>query len=138
VTALGVSELAEDPRFYSDMLRFENRVLLQPIFSKIAGNYRAAEFVDNLQKARVPCGEIKTPAEMVKDSQINARDMLVNVEHPGIGKVTLPGIVPKLSHSPGMIRKRASKLGEDNEKIYMQQLGLTKDKLEILKKDGVI
>ena len=136
--ALGVEEMADDPRMKDDMTRFENRDLIEPILQKLALKYTASEFVDLLQKARVPCGEIKTPAEMVKDPQINARDMLVGIKYPGIGRVPLPGIVPKLSQSPGSIRKRASKLGEDNEAIYVQELGLSKKKLAELKKEGVI
>lgn len=138
VRALGVSELAEDPRFASDMLRFENRDLLQPIIGKIALGFTAGEFVDMLQKARVPCGEIKTPAEMVKDEQIKAREMIVNVEYPGIGKVPQPGIFPRLSHSPGLLRKRASKLGEDNGDIYGRLVGMTRERLNMLEEEGVI
>ncbi len=138
VKALGVEELADDPRLKDDMSRFENRSLIEPIFSGLAGKYTASEFVDLLQKARVPCGEIKSPAEMVKDPQINARDLVVDVNYPGIGKVPLPGIVPKLSRSPGSIRKRASKLGEDNGKIYLKELNLSGKELERLKKEGVV
>ena len=120
------------------MLRFENRALLQPIIGEIARGFTAGEFVDMLQKARVPCGEIKTPAEMVEDPQVKAREMLVDVEYPGIGKVSLPGIFPRLSRSPGLIRKRASKLGEDNEEIYGRLVGLSREELKILKEEGVI
>jgi formyl-CoA transferase len=138
VKALGVEELADDPHFKDDMSRFENRSLIEPIFNKIAENYTAPEFVALLEKARVPCGEIKSPAEMVKDPQVNAREMLVDVDYPGIGKVPLPGIFPRLSRSPGSIRKRASKLGEDNDEIYGRELKLSAKKREKLKKDGVI
>jgi formyl-CoA transferase len=138
VKSLGVEELADDPHFKDDMSRFENRSLLDPIFSKLAGNFTAAEFVGILEKARVPCGEIKSPAEMVKDPQINARNMLVDVEYPGIGKVPLPGIIPKLSRNPGSIRKRASGLGEDNDEIYLQELKLSEKELKKLKRQGIV
>jgi formyl-CoA transferase len=138
VKALGADELADDPRFASDMLRFENRHLLQPLISRLAGGYTAGEFVHLLQEARVPCGEIKTPAEMVQDPQIRAREMLVSVAYPGVGDVPLPGIVPKLSHSPGRIAKRASLLGEDNEELYGHLLGLSGERLQQLREKGVI
>jgi formyl-CoA transferase/succinyl-CoA--D-citramalate CoA-transferase len=138
VKALGVSELADDPRLKDDMSRFENRSLIDSVFSKLAGNYTAPEFVDILQKARVPCGEIKSPAEMVKDPQVIAREMLVDVAYPGIGKVPLPGVVPKLSRSPGSIRHRASGIGENNHEIYIEELKLSGEKMEILIKEGII
>jgi formyl-CoA transferase len=136
--ALGAGEIADDPRFATDMLRFENRDILRPIISGLAGGYTAAEFVDLLQQARVPCGEIKTPAEMVQDPQVHAREMLVPVAYPGVGDVPLPGVVPKLSHSPGRIAKRASFLGEDNEEIYGRLLGLSAEHLQMLTEKGVV
>jgi len=138
VKALGVVELADDPSLKDDMSRFKNRSLIEPIFSRLAENYTAAEFVEILQKARVPCGEIKSPAEMVKDPQVSARELLVDVDYPGIGKVPLPGIVPKLSRSPGSIRKRASALGENNDEIYLKELNLSGKELERLKKEGIV
>lgn len=138
VNALGANELADDPRFASDLLRFENRDALRPVISNLAGRYTAAEFVDLLQQSRVPCGEIKTPAEMVQDPQVRAREMLVPVAYPGVGEVPLPGVVPKLSHSPGRIAKRASFLGEDNEEIYGRLLGLSEEHLQKLSEKGVI
>jgi formyl-CoA transferase len=138
VKAIGAGELADDPRFASDMLRFKNRHLLQPIISRLAGGYTTAEFVHLLQGARVPCGEIKTPAEMVQDPQVHAREMLVPIEYPGVGDVPLPGVIPKLSHSPGRIAKRASLIGEDNEEIYGRLLGLSGEHLQLLREKGVI
>jgi len=138
LNAFSLSELAEDTRFQSDMLRFENRALLQPIFSKLAGNYTSDELVETLEKARVPCGKINTPRQMMEDPQIRAREMLADFEYPGIGMIPLPGIIPKLSRTPGQIRKRAPKPGEDNEEVYTQYLGLSKDRLRQLKSDNVI
>jgi formyl-CoA transferase len=138
VKAFGVDHLADDPRFKDDMSRFENRAVIEPIFSDLAQKYTAAEFVDLLQKARVPCGEILSPAEMVQDPQVSAREMLVEVEYPGIGNVPLPGVVPKLSRSPGSVRKKASRPGENNDEIYLYELHLAPEKLKILKKEGVI
>lgn len=138
VEAFGVTELLDDPRFKDDMSRYENRAILQPIFSKLAAKYTTSEFVNILDNARVPCGKINTIREMVNDPQIKAREMLIDVEYPGVGMVPLPGVIPKLSRTPGAVRKRASKLGEDNENIYTQYLKISREKLEQLKKEGVI
>ncbi len=64
--------------------------------------------------------------------------MLVEVDHPGAGKVPLPGISVKLSRTPGKIAKRASSLGEDNESVYGSFLGYCSEDLKRLKEENAI
>jgi crotonobetainyl-CoA:carnitine CoA-transferase CaiB-like acyl-CoA transferase len=77
-------------------------------------------------------------AEMVNDPQVAAREMLIDMEYPGIGKVPLPGVVIKMSGTPGAIERPAPMAGEHNEEVYSSLLEFTPEQLQQLKAEGVI
>jgi CoA:oxalate CoA-transferase len=138
VQLLDKPELAEDPRFQGDMNRFHNRELITAIVSPWMAERSTAEVVRLLEEARVPCGKVNTVAEMVADPQVQAREMLVELEYPEVGKVPMPGVVPKLSRSPGKVEQRAPRVGEHNEQIYCGLLGLSPAEFARLQEEGVI
>jgi len=76
-----------------------------------------SDVVDTLQAARVPVGRIYTAHDIAEDPHYRARDMVLPVTtHDGL-TVEVPGIVPKLSRTPGAIKRRAPTLGEDTEAV---------------------
>ena len=96
------------------------------------------EIMNQLNEAGVPCGRINTIPEVMADPQIQARKMIVELEHPGLGKIPLVGIPIKLSETPGEVRTPAPALGEHNEEVYGHLLGLTPEQVSQLKEEGVI
>jgi crotonobetainyl-CoA:carnitine CoA-transferase CaiB-like acyl-CoA transferase len=64
--------------------------------------------------------------------------MLVNIPYPRVGDIPVPGVVVKLSETPGAIERPAPKPGEHNEEVYGSLLGFTPQKLAELKAEGVI
>jgi len=131
-------DLLDDSRFKDDNSRYQNRHIIQPIVSKWVADHMVAEVLQLLENARVPCGRVNTARELVNDPQVKAREMLVNIEYPGIGVVPLPGIPVKLSETPGSIENHAAQLGEHNKEVYCDLLGHKYDELADLKKQGVI
>ena len=133
-------ELASDPRFQSDYdrARPENRQFFTDWLNRWAAEKTVDEVVSQFNGAGVPCARVNTVPEVAADPHIRAREMLVEVEHPEVGKVPLIGIPIKLSKTPGKIKTTAPSLGEHNEEIYCDWLGCTHEEFTQLKEEGVI
>jgi CoA:oxalate CoA-transferase len=85
----------------------------------------AGSIVDLLRSARVPCAPVRDVNTLHADPQMAAREMLVNVQHPRIGPLTVPGVPVKLSGSPGCVTRPAPTLGQHNTEVYGELLGLS-------------
>ncbi|OGO03344.1 MAG: hypothetical protein A2Y72_05740 [Chloroflexi bacterium RBG_13_53_26] len=136
--AIGREDFKEDPRFKNDRLRYENRQAIQSVVEEWLKDKTVDEAIKILEQARVPCSRVNNIAEMVNDPQVAAREMLIDMEYPGIGKVPLPGVVIKMSGTPGAIERPAPVAGEHNEEVYSSLLGFTPEQLQQLKAEGVI
>ena len=138
VKAIGQEDMAEDPRFMSDMDRFRNAELVEPVVEEWVAERTVKEVTGSLEKARVPCSVVNTVDKLVNDPQVKAREMIVMANHDGLGEIPLPGIYIKLSRTPGKISSVAPKIGEHNEEIYCGLLGLSPEEFDQLKKEKVI
>jgi CoA:oxalate CoA-transferase len=136
--AIGREDLRDDPRFKDDRSRFQNRELIQPIAREWISKRTVEEVVQQLTRARVPCGPVSNVAQMVNDPQVKAREMLVDVEYSGVGQVPLPGVAIKMSETPGTVERRAPEVGENNVEVYGDLLGLTPEDLSRFEAEGVI
>ena len=136
--AIGRPELVDDPRFASDQSRFENRHAIQAIAKAWVKDKTAVETMKILEASRVPCAKVQNTLEMANDPQVAAREMLVDIEYPRVGKIPVPGVVVKLSETPGAIERPGPTAGQHNEEVYGGILGFTPEKLAQLKAEGVI
>jgi crotonobetainyl-CoA:carnitine CoA-transferase CaiB-like acyl-CoA transferase len=136
--AIGREELKDDPRFKSDQLRFENRHAIQAIAKEWVKDKTAEETMRILEAGRVPCAKVNNTLEMVNDPQVAAREMLVNIPYPRVGDIPVPGVVVKMSETPGAIERPGPRAGEHNQEVYTSILGFTPEKLAELKSEGVI
>lgn len=93
--------------------------------------------LEALDRAGVPCAPVQTIDEVVNDPQIKARGMLVEQDHPVLGKVTLPNLPFKFSDCDTTIRVPAPLLGQDNRRIAMS-LGLSAEEVDAMVGDGVL
>jgi len=136
--AIGREDLKDDPRLKDDRTRFQNRHLIQSIVGQWAKERTVGEIVEQLTRTRVPCGPVNNIAQMVNDPQVKAREMLVDMEYPGVGQVPLPGVAIKMSETPGAVERRAPDAGENNVEVYGELLGFARDELSRLEAEGVI
>lgn len=136
--ALGHPELAADPRFETNPLRTENYELLRPILAEIVRRKETAVWLEILDAAGVPNGPINNVAQVMADPQVQAREMIVAVEHPVAGHTELPGIPIKLSDTPGSVRTPAPLLGENTNEILTSLLGYETNKIKNLEENGVL
>lgn len=131
-------DIASDPRFITNSLRNENYQALRPILADRFMTKTAEEWQFMFDEAGIPCGPINTVDKVVKNEQVVAREMILEVEHPVAGTTRIPGIPIKLSRTPGEIRMAAPVLGADTEKLLSQYLGLTSDQVAELREKQVI
>ena len=137
--AIGRPELADDPRFATHLARGDNQDEIEGIVAEWAARHDAAEIDHVLNEAGVICGPIYTIADIFEDPQYRARDMLVEHVDPEFGPYIGPGIVPKLTRTPGAVRWSATwDEGSHNAEVYGGLLGLTDEDLETLRQEGVI
>ena len=86
----------------------------------------------------MPCGPLNTVADIFADPQFAARENLVRMMVDGIGEVTVPSVVPRLSATPGRVDHLGPPLGDANAAVYGGLLGLSEAEIEGLKGEGVI
>ena len=91
-----------------------------------------------LVEAGILAGPVNTVTEAIVDPQIKARNMIVDIEQPGIGTVPVSGIVVKMSETPGSIDAPSPTIGQHNREIYCDLLGYSEEKLAGLKEEGVV
>jgi len=137
--AIGREDLANDPRFdKNDMVRFDNADFIDQVIQEWVAQRTVAEVITILQQARVPCSVVNTVDKLEDDPQVVAREMIVNIDYPGLGNLPLPGLPIKLSLTPGTIRSRAPKVGEHNKEIYCGLLGFSQKELKKLREEDTI
>jgi formyl-CoA transferase len=137
--AMGRSELADDPRFSTHTARGANQQEIEGIVADWAAEHDAVEIDRILNDAGVVCGPIYTVAEIFRDPQYAAREMLVEHVDPEFGPYVGPGIVPKFSETPGAVRWSGTwEHGSHNEEVFCGLLGLSDAELGRLREDGVV
>jgi CoA:oxalate CoA-transferase len=135
---IGRGDLAGDPRFGSSELRRRNRDYMNTLAEGWLADKTRDEAVRLLVEAGIPAAPVNTVTEAVTDPQINAREMIVDLDHPGIGKMPVSGIVVKLSKTPGSIETPVPKAGQHNMEVYCSLLGYTEEELAKFKEEGII
>lgn len=95
------------------------------------------EWFDFLSQKDVPVGKVYTLDEVFSDPQVLHREMVVELEHPSVGKVRQPGVAVKLSETPGKIRRLAPIFGEHTEEILLE-LGYDQSQIGELRQSSVI
>jgi CoA:oxalate CoA-transferase len=133
---IGKPELGEKYAFLPD--RVKNSSILIEEIQEWVGKRTVKEVVAELDRVRVPCGEVHTARTLLDDPQLKARGMLAEVEHKRFGKIGIPGIPIALTETPGKVKTPAPELGEHNEEVYSGLLGLSQSEIEVLKREGII
>ncbi len=135
--AIGRPDLAEDPRMRSNDGRSQHAAMLDGVI----GDWSKARSVDDalaaLDAADVPAGRIYSVADIVADPHYQARDMILEAELPGGTPVKMPGIVPKLSGTPGAVRWQGPALGAHTDAV-LADLGLDATAIQTLRDAGAV
>ncbi len=137
VQLLGVPELAEDPRFETNAQRMAHLKELEAALNEQFRRRSAADWLAALEEAGVPAGPVYEIDEMHHDPQIQARDMVVEVEHSTLGRVKTLGLPIKFSDTPGGPRWGAPLLGQHTRAVLGEH-GFSEAEIEALAAEGAI
>ena len=132
-------EWGDDPRF-QDRIKMQQLYadeldsLIEPWLKK----HTKQELFQMCYDGKVPFTPIKNIEDVVNDPHLSARDFFVQIDHPEAGRLEYPGPPYKFSKTPPTIKRPAPLLGEQNEKIYYERLGYSREDLLRLRRTGVI
>lgn len=135
--AIEMPELLENERWMSNDNRLEDYDELTAKILPFFADKTKAELADIFTSYKIPNAPVKTIPELVTDPQLKARDMLIDMEDPGIGKYVATGNPMKLSLTPAVIEKPAPLLGADTDHV-LAELGYSEDVIAKLHEDKIV
>ena len=137
--AIGLPDLPKDPRFAGNQARRTNAVALDEVIAGWTRGHSLEEIWALLNEAGVPAAPVYSIADIVRDPQFRARGMILEVEGPGsVGKISMPGFVPRFSEAPSRLRWIGPRVGEHTARVLGEELGLSVEELGALSAAGVI
>jgi formyl-CoA transferase len=136
--AIDREALAQDPRFINNSKRVENRAELVALLSEIFLQRNNTTWIRLLTEAEVPCAPVQTIDQVFRAPQVLHRDMLLEIDHPTAGKVRMAGIPVKFSETPASVRNPPPLLGEHNEEVLKNWLGMSAAAIDELKREKII
>jgi crotonobetainyl-CoA:carnitine CoA-transferase CaiB-like acyl-CoA transferase len=125
---LGLSEIAEDPRFTEMKERLKHYGLLKQIIAPRLLRMTRDEVTSQLGEAGIAVGPVNTVAEALNDPQTSAREMIRELTHPEYGPIKQLGIPVKLSDTPGQVEGPPPRFGEHNAEV-LSMLGYSDDQI---------
>jgi crotonobetainyl-CoA:carnitine CoA-transferase CaiB-like acyl-CoA transferase len=137
VKALGRPELAQDPRFLTNGDRMRNLPALTEILGELFRKRPSADWIRELEAAGVPVGPVNKISEMLADPQVAHREMVVEVDHPKVGRMKALGFPIKFSETRGEMKRAAPLLGQHTDEI-LASLGYDAAAIERLRTEGAV
>lgn len=138
VKLLGSPQDLLDPMYADRMMRVELFDLLTVFITEHMAAQGAQEFVERGQAAGLPCALQYRPDEYLKDEHPRVRGSFVQVEHPDLGAITLPGPVVTTSPAVARYRRPAPGLGQHNIDVYVDELGHHISELDAWRDSGLV
>src|SRR5262245_40818949 len=135
---LGRADLTDDARFAQNADRVKHRAELIVILAEIFLRRSTADWMTVLTQADVPCAPVQTIDQVFAAPKVLHRNMLVEVEHPTVGKVKMAGIPVKFSTTPASVRLPPPLLGEHSAAVLASWLDMNPTQIEELKRKRVI
>ncbi len=136
MVAMGREDLADDARLAHNDGRVQHVDMLDAAILEWTGRHDLDTVLSILEQAGVPSGRIYSAADIVNDEQYRAREMVQRFQLPDGHPIDLPGIVPKLSATPGQTRWLGPKLGEHTSEI-ISSIGVTVEQFHKMREAGI-
>ena len=131
-------DLATDERYATHSARGVSMEELDGLIAEWTSTFKADDLLERLHEGGVPAGRIFRAKDMFADPHFAARDAIVRLAHPDLGEFAVHNVAPKLSATPGAVRHLGPTLGQHNDEIYRDVLGLGDDEMSSLRAEGVI
>ena len=137
MAAIGRDDLAADPALTDNAGRVKRVEEIDAAIGAWTSKLNVAEVLAVLDQAAVPAGRIYTVEDIAADPHYLARGMLTDVSMSDGSVLKVPGMVPKLSRTPGQHRRNAPSLGQDTDAVLLD-LGITADQISEMRKRGIV
>ena len=135
--AIGREDLANDPNLANNVGRAANAERIDAAISAYTEQHPLDFVLEAMNKAGVPAGKSYDAADIAQDPHYQARDMILDATLPDGSVVQVPGIVPKLSQTPGQITRSAPELGQHTAEV-LEELGIGAAQQADWKERGII
>ena len=136
--AIDKPELIDDPRFADNESRVENVDPLDEAIEEWTRRHTTEEAIELLEAGDAIVGPVYDMADVFEDEQYRARDAIVEVDDPEVGRTRTFGTVPTFSRTPGEVEFLGPGHGEHNVEVYVDELGLSPTELAELEEEGVV
>jgi crotonobetainyl-CoA:carnitine CoA-transferase CaiB-like acyl-CoA transferase len=130
--------LADDPRFDTNANRVKHKNVLVPHLETIFRKRTVSDWLERLRAAGVPAAPVNHFDRAFAEPPVAEREMIVEYDHPDVGKVRLPGNPIKVSGMTGTISNPAPRLGEHTDAILGELLSLSPERIAELRREGAI
>lgn len=134
---IGRPDMAEDPALQNNAGRVEQVEKIDQAIAQWTSQHELDEVMEALNLNHVPVGHVYDAEDIVRDPHFQARNMILDSTLPDGTPVLVPGIVPKLSETPGEIRHKAPLLGQHTEEV-LKSLGIDESRIQSLREQGVV
>ena len=134
---LGRDDLGNDPALTDNAGRVKRVAEIDTAIGAWAARLTVDQVLEALDKAAVPAGRIYTVADIAADPHYQAREMIQHLQMDDGTSLAVPGIIPKLSRTPGSHRRNAPSIGQDTDAV-LNEIGLTTAQIQALKDKGIV
>jgi len=136
--AINRVDLIDDPRFKDGWERTRHYAELAPFLYTAFRTRTTQEWLTELASMEIPCGPVNTIPEVARDPQVQARNMIIDVEHPAAGKFKVVNSPFKFSRTPGQPTAASPELGEHTAAVLSAWLGMSEAQINNLREKGII
>ncbi len=136
--ALGNPPWAEDKNFATFAGRLKNKARLDRLVEDWTKEHTAEKVVALLQGEGVAAGVVQDASDLAKDPQLKERGFFVELEHPELGKTISDAVPVRLSTTPARYSRAAPLMGQDNDYVYRELLGMSEGEVAKLRQQGVV
>ncbi len=136
--AMGKPDLAADPRYATHRARGAHQDELDDLVAAWTQTLPLEQLLAILKRAAVPAGPLNDAAGIVQDPHFRERGAVVEVDCEEYGRLTMQGVTPRLSETPGAVQWAGPSLGCHTHEVLSERLGLSPAEIAQLRADGVI
>jgi succinyl-CoA:(S)-malate CoA-transferase subunit A len=136
--AMNYRELASSGLYGEQRKRLAARDQVNQIVIEWVGSLTRAEVLERCLEKEVPVGKLNSIADIFEDEHFQARGNLARIVEDSLGEVTVPGVVPTLSETPGRITNLGPPLGNATYEIMRELLGISAEDIKRLRQQKII
>ncbi len=137
-TMMGQADLGDDPRYNSHVARGERQQELDDLIGEWTKQFTSAQVLEKCEEHGVPAGNMYRAPEMLEDPHFAAREAIIQRPHPRHENFKMQNVAPRLSATPGNVEWVGPELGEHNELVYGELLGMDTATMADLESRGII